>query len=102
MTGNGNMNLSAPTSGAYSGILFYEPLSNTNGVTLTGNAGDDVQGIMYMPGAPVTLHGNGNLTVSLDLIADSVTSTGNGSITLTNYAVIDNTDSVLDKLAMVE
>jgi len=102
VVGNGNMNLSAPTSGPYSGLLYYEPLSNNNGVSLTGNGGDNVQGIMYMPGAPVTLAGNGNLTVSLDLIADSISSTGNGSITLTNYAAIDNESSVLSKLAMVE
>jgi hypothetical protein len=71
-------------------------------VRITGNGGDNLQGILYAPDAPVTLTGNGSLNVSLDIISDSMTVSGNGSITMTNYAVVDNANSVLGKLVMVE
>jgi hypothetical protein len=71
-------------------------------MAITGSGGDDLQGIVYAPAAALTLTGSGNVTVSLDVIVDSMNITGTGTITLTNYAVIDNPNSVLDKLAMVE
>ncbi|MGA3334082.1 MAG: pilus assembly protein TadG-related protein [Terracidiphilus sp.] len=102
VTGSGGMNLSAPTSGTYSGVLFFQPSSDSHAMAITGSGGDDLQGIVYAPAAALTLTGSGNVTVSLDVIVDSMNITGTGTITLTNYAVIDNPNSVLDKLAMVE
>jgi hypothetical protein len=102
ISGNGNMNLSAPISGEYSGVLISQSASDSNAMSIAGNGGASVKGIISAPGAQVTLTGNGNLNVSLDLISDSLVIAGNGSITMTNYAAIDNTNSVLGKLAMVE
>jgi hypothetical protein len=102
VTGNGSMNLSAPTSGVYSGVLFYQASTDSQAVRITGNGGDNLEGILYAPDAPITLTGNGSLDVSLDIISDSMTVAGNGSITVTNYAVVDNANSVLGKLVMVE
>jgi hypothetical protein len=102
VTGNGSMSLSAPTSGTYNGVLFYQAASDSQPVTITGNGGDNLQGILYAPDSPVTLTGNGSLNVSLDIIADSMSVGGNGSITVTNYAASVNTNSVLGKLVMVE
>jgi Flp pilus assembly protein TadG len=102
VTGNGSMSLSAPTSGTYSGVLFYQAATDSDAVSITGNGGDNLQGILYAPDAPVSLTGNGSLDVSLDIIADSMSVGGNGSITVTNYAASVNTNSVLGKLVMVE
>jgi hypothetical protein len=102
VTGNGSMSLAAPTSGDYSGVLFDQASTDSDAVRITGNGGDNLQGILYAPDAPVTLTGNGSLNVSLDIISDSMTVAGNGSITMTNYAVVDNANSVLGKLVMVE
>lgn len=102
LTGSGNMNLTAPTSGTYSGVLIYQPSSDTSGMSITGSGGDKLQGIVYAPGAQLTLTGSGSLTVSLDLIVDSLKETGSGSITDTNYSAVTNTNSVLSKLIMVE
>lgn len=102
VTGSGNMNLSAPTSGTYSGVLFFQSTSDTQAMKITGSSGDDLQGIVYAPAAALTLTGSGNVTVSLDIIVDSLNITGSGTVTVTNYAVVDNTSSVLGKLAMVE
>ena len=45
---------------------------------------------------------SGSLNVSLDMIVDSITETGSGSITNTNYSVVTNPNSVLSRLALVE
>ncbi|MGA8087729.1 MAG: pilus assembly protein TadG-related protein [Terracidiphilus sp.] len=102
ITGSGNMNLSAPTSGPYNGMLIYQPLSNTSAMALTGSGGDSVKGILYAPGAPVTLTGSGSMNVSLDMIVDTLKVTGSGSVNVTNYAAVTNTNTALSKLVMVE
>jgi hypothetical protein len=102
VTGSGSMDLTAPTSGAYSGVLFFQPSTDSSAVALTGSGGATVQGILYAPGSALTLTGSGSLTVSLDIIVDSLSVTGSGSITDTNYAVAVNPNSVLGKLVLVE
>jgi hypothetical protein len=71
-------------------------------MAITGSGGDHIQGILYAPAAPLTLTGSGSLNVSLDMIADSLTETGSGSIVDTNYSVVTNPNSVLSRLALVE
>lgn len=102
LTGSGNMNLTAPTSGPYSGVLIYQPSSNLSAMSITGSGGDKIQGILYAPKSPLTLTGSGSLNVSLDIIVDTIKLTGSGSIVDTNYSVVTNTNSVLSKLTMVE
>ena len=102
LTGSGNMNLSAPTSGPYSGVLAFQARSDSQPMAITGSGGDHIKGILYAPAAPLTLTGSGSLNVSLDMIVDSFTETGSGSITDTNYSVVTNPNSVLSRLALVE
>lgn len=102
VTGSGNMNLTAPTSGTYSGVLFFQSRSDSDAMSITGSGGDNIQGIVYAPAAALTLTGSGSLSVSLDIIVDSLAITGSGSVTDTNYAVVENSNSVLSKLVLVE
>jgi Flp pilus assembly protein TadG len=102
VTGSGNMNLSAPTSGPYSGVLFFQSRSDSNAMSVTGSGGDKIKGILYAPAAALNLTGSGSVNVSLDIIVDSLSETGSGSISDTNYSVVTNTNSVLSKLALVE
>ncbi len=56
------MNLSAPTSGPYTAILFYQERGNTNDAVLSKNNGDSINlsGAMYFPDAALTMkNGNG-------------------------------------------
>ncbi|HMG86102.1 MAG TPA: pilus assembly protein TadG-related protein [Terracidiphilus sp.] len=102
VTGSGNMNLTAPTSGTYNGVLFFQSRTDSSAFKLTGSGGDKIQGILYAPDSPLTLTGSGSMNVSLDMITDSMTVTGSGSIKDTNYSVVVNPNSVLSKLALVE
>jgi Flp pilus assembly protein TadG len=102
VTGSSNLDLTAPTSGAESGVLFFQARSDTDAMQVTGSSNSTIQGILYAPAAALTLTGSGSTTISTDIVVDSLTITGSGSITDTNYAVVTNPSSVLGKLALVE
>ena len=75
--GNGTYAFSAPTTGQFTGLVFYQPASNTNDVTWDAQANTiDFQGVIYMPGAGLILNGNAPHVTSL--IADNITINGGG------------------------
>ncbi len=84
LTGNGALNLTAPTSGTYNGILFYQDKSDTNTLSITGNGSSDIEGIFYAPSAKLNLTGNGGSTMYANLVVSALSITGNGN--LRNYS----------------
>jgi Putative Flp pilus-assembly TadE/G-like len=56
IAGLSNFNLSAPTSGEYGGVLFFQAHGDTNPGTFSVNlaSGNNFQGAIYLPSAPVT------------------------------------------------
>jgi hypothetical protein len=58
--GNATLNLSAPTSGTYSGMLFFGSRSNATNtaITLNGNAASVMTGAVYFPNQVVSYIGN--------------------------------------------
>jgi len=58
MNGNSDVQLSAPTSGAYSGMLIISDRSNTNGVSINGDSNSSMTGVIYAPDAPISYIGN--------------------------------------------
>jgi Flp pilus assembly protein TadG len=101
VTGSGSMDLEAPTSGTYDGVMFFQDRSDTQTMSLTGSGGATFKGIVYAAAAPVTLTGSGSWNIDADFITDSITLTGSGSISDTSYQSI-NASSVLSRMAMVE
>jgi Flp pilus assembly protein TadG len=102
ISGSGSMNLTAPTSGAYNGILLYQPSGDASAISIAGAGGATIRGIVYAPTAPLSLSGSGSMNISTDLIVGSLNLSGSGSITDTNYAVVTNTGTALSKIVMVE
>ena len=103
VTGSSNLNMTAPTSGTYNGMLLFQSRTDSSGVAITGSSGSTIQGIVYASDSPLTLTGSGTMTVSLDIITDSITETGSGQIDVTNYADLTNSSSVLTaKMVMAE
>jgi hypothetical protein len=100
MSGTANLNVSAPNSpGQYDGVLFYQPATNANDLSLIGNPGSVIKGIIYAPSATVTLQGSAGSSIYADFVVNKLTLIGDASIQ--DYDSIDPT-SVLRTIRLVE
>ena len=85
IAGTVNLNLSAPTSGTFNNILIYEdrnaPSSTT--VKIAGNTTSNLQGLIYVPSADLTLTGVSTTGSNscLRAIAGSITVNGTSDTT---------------------
>jgi hypothetical protein len=70
ITGNGSVNLSAPTSGTYKGVLMYQDRADTTTSSLTGGSGQQLAGIIYFPAA--LLHYTGGSSSSINSPAATI------------------------------
>jgi len=75
------MNLTAPTSGPYSGILFYQDRSNSNAASFSKNNGDSItlSGALYFPAADLELKNNDGITIDCALIVAKTVSFKNNT-----------------------
>jgi hypothetical protein len=83
MNGSATLNLQAPDTGNYAGILIYQDRRATSGNTIKINGGSssNMQGALYFPKADMTFNGNtGAVTNCLQIVAKDVTFTGNSAI----------------------
>ncbi len=58
--GNGALNLSAPTSGPFKGLLIYFPLSNNSEIRINGTNDQRLTGTILAPASPIVLLGTAN------------------------------------------
>lgn len=82
LNGNVLLNLSAPTSGPFSGVLFFGA-RNANSVTnkITGTTGSTLQGAIYAPASLVEFAGNSTVSNGCtQVVARLVTLTGNSNL----------------------
>jgi hypothetical protein len=103
LVGNGTINITAPISPStnpYLGILFYQPASNTNSISLVGNAGSTLEGVIYAPTAAVNLNGNAGSTIYTDYVVSSLSLNGNAS--LLSYAALAGSVNPLTAPRLVE
>ncbi|MDE3105880.1 MAG: Tad domain-containing protein [Acidobacteriota bacterium] len=100
IVGTGVVDLTAPTSGTYSGILFYQPSTNTNSITLVGNSGSTIEGVQYAPSADVSFTGNSGSTIYTDFVANSLSLVGNSSFQ--SYASLPGATSPITTAVLVE
>jgi Putative Flp pilus-assembly TadE/G-like len=82
LTGNVAATLSAPTSGPYTGILFYQDptVTTTANDKITGNSSMNLTGALYFPKSSLTFAG-GSVASSGNtmIVADTVTFSGGSS-----------------------
>lgn len=83
MNGGATVNLTPPTSGTYSGILFYQDRraldSGTN--TINGNASSHMEGGFYFPSQAMSFSGDSGMDTScIQLVSKRVTFIGNNHI----------------------
>jgi hypothetical protein len=94
-----SVNLTAPTSGPYRGLLFYQDAGDTAADSFVGGSVAVLNGIFYLPKAALTLSNGNSTTFSTDLVVGSLTMTG--SATLKPYAPL-NAASPLSGARLVE
>ena len=90
VTGHGSLALSGPESGTYKGIAIFQAPGAGSPITVDGQGSITVQGIVYAPAATLQVSGNGQLTVLND-VDDGVTAqlivfdlnvVGNGTVSV--------------------
>jgi hypothetical protein len=83
INGGATLNLTAPNSGTYSGVLFYQDRLGSGSTTnlLNGNSTSKLQGAVYFPSQTLEFNGTSGMTTNcLQLVAKDVIFTGNTSI----------------------
>jgi hypothetical protein len=90
--GTPTINLSAPSSGTYQGILMWQDKNDPNvgpapnGPTLGGNSGTQYNGVLYFPSDQLTFYGN-NVSYSVGVVvSDSLALSGNPYVTFNGAA----------------
>jgi hypothetical protein len=78
LSGSGSINLSAPISGPYTGVVILQPSANTRALSVSGNA-TGLVGTLYAPAAQVIISGNARLNAAL--VVDRLSISGNGAST---------------------
>lgn len=81
------INLSAPTSGTYNGILFYEDRIDTQSASISGGASSVLQGIFYFPKASLVLNGGTSTQIYASVIVGALQLSGGTN--LKNYAIVN-------------
>jgi Flp pilus assembly protein TadG len=76
----------APSTGAYDGILVYQATGNSTGMTVEGGATAYMNGAIYAPSAPLTLGNGSGSTFDGGVIAQTLTMSGGGTLTATPTA----------------
>ena len=86
VNGGATVQLTAPTSGTYKGLLFYQDrrAQDSGSNTLNGNASSKLQGAVYFPSQAVDFSGTSGMTTDcLQLVALRLTFIGNTSVSNT-------------------
>lgn len=99
LSNGATFNLTAPTSGTYDGILFYQNRSNSTAVSIQGGTTSILVGILYFPDANVTLSGGSSTSTYASVVASTLTFSG--GITMKNYALV-NSSTPLSSSRLVE
>ncbi len=84
INGGAQINLTAPATGTYAGILMYQDRRATNAATniINGNSASRFQGAFYFPRQQLQFNGtSGANTACLQLVARTIDIRGNASIT---------------------
>ena len=85
LSGNLTLNLSAPTTGNYAGMLFMQDPLNTKGASIVGNSGAILAGNLYFPNSTLTMTGNSGTSIPTgSVVAQKVSISGNTMFTMTN------------------
>jgi hypothetical protein len=85
LSGNLTLNLSAPSTGTYAGMLLMQNPLNLQAATIVGNSGATLAGNLYFPNNTLNFNGNSDTVIPMgSVIAQKVSITGNTKFNMTN------------------
>ncbi len=88
--GGATINLDAPDSGTYKGLLIYMPLNNAGTISINGNSGSSFTGTFLAPAAAVSVNGTGGVSgMNSQIIGYTVDLSGTSATTI-HYDADDN------------
>ena len=91
--GGATVQLDAPDSGPYDGLLLYMPETNSSEVVINGNSSSTFSGSILTPSADVSVDGTGGLTgLHCQIIGFTVDISGTSTMSIT-YNADDNYDA---------
>lgn len=81
ISGGATVNLTAPTTGSTSGLLFFgDPKSSGLTESFTGGSSQTLSGALYFPTNDISYSGNSAVNPCIQLVAQHITITGNGNM----------------------
>jgi hypothetical protein len=83
ISGSGSATLSAPTTGTYKGISYFQSRTSSATAKISGNGTFNVTGTLYVAGGLVNVQGNGDASLGSQVVALMMQSGGNGVTTIT-------------------
>ena len=83
MANGTNVSLTAPSSGTYSGILFYQDPADANALNIQASASTTFNGSIYAPGAELDVSNGSGSSVNADIVAKSLYLSGSGTLNST-------------------
>ena len=99
-TGAQTISLTAPTSGTYAGILFFQDAADTQAATFAGTGATSLTGALYLPGAAVSLAANSGAAYTI-VVANGITFTGSATFG-DNYSTLPGGISPIMNALLVE
>ncbi len=84
INGGATLNITAPTTGTYKGVLFFQDRRATDSGSnkINGNSSSKLQGAIYFPRQEVQFNGNSGINIAcIKLVAKRLEFTGNSKIT---------------------
>ena len=81
-----NVNLTAPSSGTYSGIVVFQDAADTQAISIQGGSNTSFNGAIYAPSSNVTLGNGSGTAIGADLFAKTLTMNGGGTLSSTATA----------------
>jgi Flp pilus assembly protein TadG len=86
VSGSGPLDMTAPNSGTYAGILVFYDRTNTNRATMTGSAAwTGATGVVYLKKAKLDLSGSG-ASIYATFVIDSMDFSGSGILATYGYS----------------
>jgi Putative Flp pilus-assembly TadE/G-like len=87
ITGTPTLNLTAPATGQYAGLLMWQDAADTANPSLSANNGSQLNGILYFPSDQLTFAANPGLSVGV-VVAASVSAAGGANVKVNGGASV--------------